>query len=54
MTTPVAVSKPTSRPRAETRGPDLGPAHKRDVLLQRVRAARKRLSPIPGAVARLR
>jgi hypothetical protein len=36
------------------RGPEIGPAQKRDMLLQRVRAARKRLSPIPGAVARLR
>lgn len=36
------------------RGPEIGPALKRDLLLQRVRAARKRLSPIPNAVPRLR
>jgi len=27
------------------RGPEIGPAQKRDRLLQRVRAARKRLTP---------
>lgn len=39
----------------QLRGPEIGPALKRDRLLQRVRAARKRLpqSP-PGALARLR
>jgi hypothetical protein len=36
------------------RGPEIGPALKRDMLLQRVRAARKRLSPIPSSVPRLR
>jgi hypothetical protein len=36
------------------RGPGIGPAQKRDRLLQRVRAARKRLSPAPGAMSRLR
>jgi hypothetical protein len=36
------------------RGPELGPALKRDKLLQRVRAARKRLSPVQSAVPRLR
>jgi|GEM_PF-1382437 len=35
------------------RGPEIGPAQKRDVLLQRVRAARKRLSPPSGAMPRL-
>jgi len=40
--------------RNEVRKPEIGPAHKRDKLLQRVRAARKRLAPGPGAVARLR
>lgn len=38
----------------EVRGPDLGSARKRDMLLQRVRAARKRLQPLPNAVARVR
>ena len=36
------------------RGPEIGPALKRDVLLQRVRAARKRLSPAPSAMPRPR
>jgi hypothetical protein len=43
-----------SRTRNEVRGPEIGPALKRDVLLNRVRAARKRLSQNPGAVPRLR
>jgi hypothetical protein len=47
-------SKDVSRTQDEIRGPELGPALKRDVLLQRVRAARKRLSPGATAVARLR
>jgi len=47
-------SKDVSRTPDEIRGPEIGPSLKRDVLLQRVRAARKRLSPTPGAVARLR
>lgn len=34
--------------------PEIGPTHKRDRLLQRVRAARKRLAPIPSAVPKLR
>jgi hypothetical protein len=38
----------------ETRGPELGPALKRDRLLQRVRAARRRLTPAPGTVAKPR
>jgi hypothetical protein len=48
-------SKDADRTREEIRGPELGPARKRDQLLQRVRAARKRLSPIPSsALTRLR
>jgi hypothetical protein len=47
-------SKDESRTREEIRGPEIGPALKRDVLLQRVRAARKRLSPAPNAAPRLR
>lgn len=55
MNTPVPLNgKDVTRPSEEIRGPEIGPALKRDVLLQRVRAARKRLSPIPGGVARLR
>ena len=45
---------PPNQSKDEIRGPEIGPAQKRDLLLQRVRAARKRLSPIPGTVARLR
>jgi hypothetical protein len=47
-------SKDVNRTQDEIRGPEIGPALKRDMLLQRVRAARKKLSPIPKAVARLR
>ncbi|HXQ88361.1 MAG TPA: hypothetical protein VN733_01870 [Solirubrobacterales bacterium] len=36
------------------RGPELGPALKRDRILQRVRAARRRLTPAPGTAAKLR
>ncbi|HEX6457186.1 MAG TPA: hypothetical protein VF009_11790 [Solirubrobacterales bacterium] len=37
------------------RGPELGPALKRDMVLQRVTAARKRLPRVPSsALARLR
>lgn len=53
MTAPAPSITPASAPQ-EVRGPEIGPAQKRDVLLQRVRAARKRLAPIPGAVPRLR
>lgn len=54
MTAPPPSSKPPHRRRDEIRGADLSPALKRDVVLQRVRAARKRLSPIPARVPRLR
>ena len=36
------------------RGPEIGPALKRDRLLQRVRAARKRLTPTADTLPRLR
>ena len=39
---------------AGLRGPEIGPAPKRDLLLERVRAARKRLSPGPSGLPRLR
>jgi hypothetical protein len=43
---PTAINdKDIARTRQEVRGPEIGPALKRDMLLQRVRAARKRLSP---------
>ncbi|HET8565678.1 MAG TPA: hypothetical protein VFL77_04300 [Solirubrobacterales bacterium] len=45
-----AIPSPT-----QLRGPEIGPALKRDRLLQRVRAARKRLPQAPSnALARLR
>ena len=48
-------SKDASRPHQEIRGPELGPAPKRDQLLNRVRAARQRLRQTsPDALARLR
>lgn len=47
-------SKDPAPSQEEIRGPEIGPALKRDMLLQRVRAARKRLAPTPGAVPRLR
>lgn len=48
-------SKDVDRTREEIRGPKPGPALERDQVLRRVRAARKRLSPIPSnAPARLR
>ena len=40
--------------RQGVRGPEIGPALKRDALLQRVRAASKRLSPAPSQMPRLR
>lgn len=55
MNTPAApLSKEATQIKDEVRGPEIGPALKRDMLLQRVRAARKRLSPIPNTAARLR
>lgn len=46
-------SKDVTRTQDEIRGPEIGPTLKRDKLLRRVRAARKRLSPAPSAMARL-
>lgn len=37
----------------EIRRPELGPALKRDRLLQRVRAAKKRLTAAPGTITKL-
>lgn len=55
MNAPVSpLSKDSTPTRDEIRGPEIGPTLKRDMFLQRVRAARKRLTPIPGRVARLR
>ena len=48
-------SKDVTRAHDEIRAPELGPALKRDRLLQRVLAARKRLPETPsGALARFR
>jgi hypothetical protein len=44
---PLNSSKGAGRASEEIRGPEIGPALKRDRLLQRVRAARKRLAPAP-------
>ena len=41
-------------PVRQIRGPEIGPALKRDRLLQRVRAARSKLSPAPGTLPKLR
>ena len=40
-------------PQQNIRGPELGPALKRDRVLQRVRAARRRLTPGTGRLAKL-
>lgn len=48
-------SNEVDRTHEEIRGPEIGPALKRDRLLQKVRAARKRLSPTPShTLAKLR
>jgi hypothetical protein len=54
MPAPVPSTQSSTRPQEDIRGPELGPALKRDMVLQRVRAARKRLSPISTTVPRLR
>jgi hypothetical protein len=43
---PETLSSKDTKAARQIRGPEIGPALKRDMLLQRVRAARKRLSPI--------
>jgi hypothetical protein len=42
------VSKDVTPTPEEVRGPEIGPGLKRDRLLQRVRAARKRLAQRPA------
>lgn len=49
---PGPLNRNPIRTRNEVRGPEIGPALKRDLLLQRVRAARKRLAPSPSAMPR--
>ena len=52
---PAALSNDVTRAHEEIRSPDLGPALKRERLLQRVLVARKRLPQIPrGPLARIR
>jgi hypothetical protein len=48
MNPPAALSKDVSRTQAEIHSPELGSAPKRERLLQRVRAARKRFPQTPG------
>lgn len=56
MTAPSAPSSSKDGTRTrEIRGPELGPALKRERLLRRIQAARKRLAPISSnGLARLR
>lgn len=56
MTAPPAPlgSNDVKKTQEELRASDLGPALKRERLLQRVRAARKRLPGTPGRLASLR
>jgi hypothetical protein len=52
---PAALSKDVSRAHEEIRSPELGTNRKRERLLQRVRAARKRFPQAPGSpLARIR
>jgi hypothetical protein len=52
---PAALSSDVTKAHQELRGPDLGPASKRERLVQRVLAARKRLPQTPrGPLARIR
>jgi hypothetical protein len=46
---PAALSKDVSRAHEEIRSPELGPTLKRERLLQRVRAARKRFPQAPSS-----
>jgi len=48
MNPPAAFSKDVSRAHDQIRGPELGSALKRERLLQRVLAARKRFPHSPG------
>ncbi len=47
-------SKNIAPPPKQVGGPEIGPALKRDRLLQRVRAARKRLTPVSDGLPKLR
>lgn len=52
----IAASPKNDRPPTpeQVRGPELGPALKRDRILQRVRAAKRRLTSPPGSLAKTR
>jgi hypothetical protein len=45
---PAAEPSPSKDDKPVREMPEIGSAHKRDRLLQRVRAARSKLSPAPG------
>ncbi|HEX6780428.1 MAG TPA: hypothetical protein VF125_00195 [Solirubrobacterales bacterium] len=49
-----ALESKEPAPVREIGGTELGPALKRDRLLQKVRAARTKLSPVSGAMPKLR
>lgn len=52
---PASLTAKDAASSQEIRGPELGPALKRDQLLRRVLAARRRLAPIPSnGLSRLR
>lgn len=51
---PPENDRPPKSDPIQVRGPELGPALKRDRLLQRVRAARKRLTPGVATMPKLR
>lgn len=52
---PATLSSKDAKAHQQIRGPEIGPALKRDRLLNRVRAARRRLIQTPpDALARLR
>lgn len=54
MNAPTITNRDLAATRHEIRRPEIGPALRRDVLLQRVRAARKRLNPASDSAGRLR
>ncbi|HET8954250.1 MAG TPA: hypothetical protein VFN18_01175 [Solirubrobacterales bacterium] len=51
---PAAEPLESKADKPEREIPEIGPALKRDRLLQRVRAARSKLSPAPTALPKLR
>jgi len=51
--TPAAEPPQSKDEKTEREMPEIGSAQKRDRLLQRVRAARSKLSPAPSALPKL-